>query len=134
MSLNVGDAAELTRIVTDADIRRFADLIDDHNPIHLDDEFARASRFGKRIAHGMFGAALISGLLATRLPGPGAIYISQSLQFRNPIFLGDTVTVRAEITRVRSGKNVFTIATSVSTQDGTRAIDGEAVVMLPTPA
>ncbi len=94
MKIKVGDSASISKTITDGDIQAFADVTGDHNPIHLDDEYAAKTRFGSRIAHGMLSAALISAVLANELPGAGSVYLSQTLKFVKPVFPGDTVTAR----------------------------------------
>lgn len=130
MRLKVGDAAARTKTITDDDIRRFAELSGDHNPVHLDDEYAAATRFGRRIAHGMLAASLVSATLANELPGPGSVYLSQTLRFVAPVFPGDTVTARVEVTKVREDKPVVTLETVCTNGRGEKLIEGEAVVLL----
>ena len=91
--INVGDSASLVRKLSMKDIDLFAVMSGDVNPAHVDEEYARSDMFHKIIAHGMWGAALISTLLGTKLPGPGTIYLGQTLNFRHPVTLGDTITV-----------------------------------------
>ena len=131
MSLKVGDSAEISKTITDEDIRAFAELTGDRNPVHLDEEYAAGTRFGRRIAHGMLGASLISTLLASELPGRGAVYLSQSLRFVAPVYPGDTVTARAKVLRVREDKPVATLETVCVNQRGELLIEGEAVVLVP---
>jgi 3-hydroxybutyryl-CoA dehydratase len=126
----VGDTATRTKTVTDADIRAFAELTGDHNPVHLDDEYAAATRFGRRIAHGMLAASLVSATLANELPGRGTVYLSQSLRFVAPVFPGDAVTARVTVTKVREDKPVVTLETVCTNQDGATLLRGEAVVLL----
>src|SRR5262245_49233104 len=95
--LKVGMTETLTRTVTEADVKAFADVSGDHNPIHLDEAYAATTMFKTRIAHGILSASYISATLASRLPGPGAVYVSQNLKFRAPVRLGDTVTARIEV-------------------------------------
>ncbi|HZB46845.1 MAG TPA: MaoC family dehydratase, partial [Pyrinomonadaceae bacterium] len=130
MNLKVGDAATLSKTITDADVRAFAELTGDHNPVHLDDEYARGTRFGRRIAHGMLAASLISAALANELPGRGTVYLSQQLRFTAPVFPGDTVTARVVVTKVRDDKPVVTLETVCTNQRGETVIRGEAVVLL----
>ena len=132
MSLKVGDGAEVSRTITDDDIRAFAELTGDRNPVHLDEEYAAGTRFGRRIAHGMLGASLISAVLANELPGSGTVYLSQSLRFVAPVFPGDTVTARVEVKSVREGKPVVTLETVCRNQRGELLIEGEAVVLAPS--
>jgi 3-hydroxybutyryl-CoA dehydratase len=130
MALQVGDTASVTKTITDDDIKRFADLTGDHNPVHLDDEFAATTRFGRRIAHGMLSAGLISAVLANKLPGTGTVYLSQSLSFVAPVFPGDTVTARVTVTKVREDKPIVTLETICTNQRGEPVIRGEAVVLV----
>ena len=127
--IQVGQTVSETRRITPDDVRRFAELSGDHNPVHLDEEFARASRFGRPIAHGIFSAALISSLLATKLPGPGTVYLSQSLRFRLPVYIGDDITTTVVVTAVRDDKPIVTLQTYCDNQDGQRVVEGEAVVL-----
>ena len=129
MALQVGDTASQSKTITDTDIHTFADLMDDHNPVHLDDEYARNTRFGRRIAHGMLSASLISAVLANQLPGEGTVYLSQTLQFVAPVFPGDTVTARVTVTKVREDKGIVTLATLCTNQRDEPLIKGEAVVL-----
>jgi 3-hydroxybutyryl-CoA dehydratase len=130
MRFKVGDAATRTKTVTDEDIRAFAELSGDRNPVHLDDEYAAGTRFGRRIAHGMLAASLVSATLANELPGRGSVYLSQTLRFVAPVFPGDTVTARVEVTKVREDKPVVTLETVCTNQRGEKLIEGEAVVLL----
>ena len=130
MTLQVGDTAELSKTITDDDIQRFADLTGDHNPVHLDDGFAATTRFGRRIAHGMLSAGLISAVLANKLPGHGTVYLSQTLNFVAPVYPGDTVTARATVTRVRDDKPIVTLETVCTNQHDQPVLRGEAVVLV----
>jgi acyl dehydratase len=131
MNLKVGDTASLTKTITDADIRAFADLSGDRNPIHLDDEYAATTRFGRRIAHGMLAASLISTVLGTELPGTGTVYLSQNSRFVAPVYPGDIVTARVTVTNIRDDKPIVTLETICENQDGEVLIKGEAVVLAP---
>ena len=130
MTLQVGDTASVVKTITDDDIRAFADLTGDHNPVHLDDDFAKQTRFGRRIAHGMLSAGLISSVLANKLPGTGTVYLSQSLSFVAPVYPGDTVTARVRVTKVREDKPIVTLETICTNQRGEPVIRGEAVVLV----
>jgi 3-hydroxybutyryl-CoA dehydratase len=125
---SVGQSAEFAKTITEADVVLFAGITGDFNPVHVDAEAAAASRFGGRIAHGMLSASLISTVLGTRLPGPGAIYLSQSLRFTAPVRIGDTVTARVEVVEVMEKRRVR-LVTTCRTQGGTVVVEGEAVVM-----
>jgi 3-hydroxybutyryl-CoA dehydratase len=128
--LSVGQSAELVRTVGEADIVAFAAVTGDNNPVHLDADYAAKTSFGQRIAHGMLSAGYISAVLGTTLPGPGAIYLSQSLKFKRPVRIGDDVTARATITQIDQAKAHVTLAT-VCLVNGKSVVDGEAVVMVP---
>ena len=130
MSLKVGDSAEIRKTIADEDVRAFAELTGDRNPVHLDEEYAASTRFGRRIAHGMLGASLISAVLANELPGRGTVYLSQTLKFTAPVFLGDTVTARVTVKRLREDKPVVTLETVCTNQRGERVVEGEAVVLV----
>jgi len=128
-----GMSASLSRTITAADIVAFAEISGDTNPLHLDEAFAAASRFRGRIAHGMLAASFISAVFGTKLPGPGAIYISQTLRFKAPVRIGDTVVteVRAQsVDRARS-RVVFVTLCSVA---GVIVLEGEAELLLPRRA
>jgi 3-hydroxybutyryl-CoA dehydratase len=128
--LSVGQSAELVRTVGEADIVAFAAVTGDANPVHLDPAYAAATPFGERIAHGMLSAGYISAVLGTTLPGPGAIYLSQSLKFKRPVKIGDAVTARATVTEIDQAKARVTLAT-ICLVNGKSVVDGEAVVMVP---
>jgi 3-hydroxybutyryl-CoA dehydratase len=129
--LHIGQTATLSKTITEADILMYAAVSLDTNPIHLDEEAARHSRFGGRIAHGMLSAGLISALLGTRLPGPGTIYMRQSLTFRAPVKIGHTVKAIVEITDLNQPKKRATLRTTCMVKEDV-VIDGEAVVLVPT--
>ena len=131
MNLKVGDTAEVSKTIADEDVRAFAELTGDRNPVHLDDAYAASTRFGRRIAHGMLGASLISAVLANELPGRGTVYLSQTLRFTAPVFLGDTVTARVVVKGVREDKPVVTLETVCTNGRGERVVEGEAVVLVP---
>jgi 3-hydroxybutyryl-CoA dehydratase len=128
--IEVGQAAEFTKTVTETDVVLFAGITGDLNPAHIDQTWAEASRFGGRIAHGMLSASFISTVLAMKLPGPGTIYLSQSLRFTGPVKIGDTVTARVEVAELMPKRRVR-LTTTVRTHDGTQVIEGEAVVLAP---
>jgi 3-hydroxybutyryl-CoA dehydratase len=128
--LSVGQSAELTRTASDEVIRAFAELTGDTNPVHLDQAYAAKTNFGGRVAHGMLAAAYISAVVGTRLPGPGAVYLHQSLRFRRPVRIGDEVTARATVKALDERKGHVTLSTVCSVR-GKACVDGEAVVMAP---
>ncbi|MGZ8463385.1 MAG: MaoC family dehydratase, partial [Candidatus Deferrimicrobiaceae bacterium] len=102
----VGDTAELSKTVTEEDIVLFAKVTGDYNPVHVSEEFAKKTRFGGRIAHGMLSAGLISAVIGMKLPGPGCPYLSQTLNFRGPVKIGDEITARVEVAEVISEKRL----------------------------
>src|SRR5712691_3698784 len=114
----IGARAEYTRTVTDEDIVRFAEVSGDHNPVHLNEEYAATTPFGGRIAHGMLSAAFISTVLGNELPGPGTIYLGQTLKFLAPVRIGDTITASVEVIAVREEKRIVTLRTECTNQDG----------------
>ena len=129
MMLEVGMTASRTRTITGHEVALFAEATGDENPLHLDEAYAAGTQFGRPIAHGMLVASLISAVLANDLPGPGALYASQTLRFPAPVYLGETVTAAVEVIKVRS--RTVTLSTTCTKADGTVVIEGEAVVFLP---
>ena len=128
--LQPGEKASRTTPITDEMIRLFADLTGDTNPVHLDEDYAAGTRFGRRIAHGMIAAGLISATLANDLPGPGTVYLSQTLQFKAPVFPGDTITTTVEVKNVRPDKPIVTLITTCKNQSDALVLEGEAVVLV----
>ena len=128
--LSLGQSAEIAHTVTDADIRAFAAVSGDNNPVHLDEAYAAATPFKTRIAHGMLSAGYISAVLGTRLPGPGAIYISQTMNFKRPVRIGDEMITRATVAAIDSERARVTL-TTVCEVAGKPVVEGEAVVMVP---
>lgn len=126
----VGQKVTRSQTIDDKLVHGFADLTGDHNPIHVDDDFARKTKFGQRIAHGGILFGLISKVLATDLPGIGTVYLSQLVNFRAPVFIGDTVTLEAEITEILP-KAVAKISVMIKKQTGETVMDGLAEVKLP---
>ena len=129
--LSVGMTEKLAKTVASSDVVGFAEVTGDRNPIHLSEHFAAKTPFGTRIAHGLYTASLISAVLGTRLPGPGAIYISQSLNFRAPVKIGDTVEVNVTVAEVIPEKFRARLTCSC-TVDGKVVLDGEAWVKVPS--
>jgi acyl dehydratase len=129
MKPEIGQVAEVTRTISDEVIRSFAEISGDHNPLHLDDGYAAGTSFGRRIAHGMLGASLISSVIANNLPGEGTVYLSQSLKFVAPVFPGDTVTARVTVKSLREDKPLATLETVCLNHNGETVIKGEAVVL-----
>jgi 3-hydroxybutyryl-CoA dehydratase len=132
-SLEIGQKARYAKTVGERDVQLFAAVSGDRNPVHLDASYAAGTLFKERIAHGMFSGALISAAIACELPGPGTIYLGQSLRFTRPVKLGDTLSVELEILE-KLPKNRVRIATRVINQDGKTVVDGEAEVMAPSEA
>jgi 3-hydroxybutyryl-CoA dehydratase len=128
--LKEGMTAIFGKTVTDADICIFAGVSGDTNPVHLNDDYAKSTMFKGRIAHGMFGAGLISAVLGTKLPGPGCIYVSQSLKFKAPVKPGDTLVARVTVKNIRADKKLVELDTVCTVGDKT-VIEGEAMVMVP---
>ena len=125
-----GMSAVFSKTVTEADIVLFAGITGDTNPVHLDEEFAKPTMFKGRIAHGMLTAGFISAVFGTKLPGPGCIYLSQSLKFKAPVRIGDTVRARVTITALDKEKGRCTFATTAHVGD-TLVIEGEAQILVP---
>ena len=127
--MSVGQSAERSRVVGEADIAAFAEVSGDHNPVHMDEAFAATTRFQGRIAHGMLSATYISAVLGEQLPGHGAIYVSQSLGFRRPVRIGDEVTARVTVTAIDEAKGRVSLET-VCLVGGKAVIEGEALMMV----
>jgi 3-hydroxybutyryl-CoA dehydratase len=128
--MHVGDVAEIAKTVTESDIALFAGVTGDFNPVHIDAVAAEKSMFGGRIAHGMLSAGFISAVLGMRLPGPGSIYLSQTLRFTKPVRIGDTVTARVKVVEVIAAKRRVRLATVCRNQKNETVVEGEAVVMI----
>jgi acyl dehydratase len=130
-SLAPGVAVETTHPVGAREIELFAEATGDRNPVHLDEAFASKTQFRGRIAHGMLTAGFVSAAIASELPGPGSIYLGQTLRFTRPVRLGDTVTVRLEVVEVNAEKRRVRLATVCRNQNGETVMDGEATVLVP---
>ena len=130
MNINIGDRFTTERLVTEELVRAFAEISGDFNPIHLDEEFAKTTRFGRRIAHGMLSGAFISAVLGHEFAERRIVYLSQTMKFTAPVFIGDTVTVAATVTHIREDKPIITLETVCTNQNGQVTLNGEAVVML----
>lgn len=133
-TLHAGQSAEFSKTVTESDVILFAGITGDFNPAHIDEVQAARSRFGGRIAHGMLSAGFISACIAMRLPGPGTIYLTQSLKFTRPVKIGDTVTARVEVLEWTESKRRARLGTTCRNQRGEMVIEGEALVMVPDEA
>lgn len=127
----IGTRATRTRTINEEDIVLFAQISGDDNPLHLDEEYASRSFFGRRIVHGSLVASLISAVLGTELPGPGSIYLGQTLKFLAPVHIGDTITVNVETITVREDKRIVTLHTECINQHGKSVLVGEATIKYP---
>jgi acyl dehydratase len=128
-AIAVGDSAQITRRVTDGDIAAFVDAVGDHNPMHADRAYAASTVFREPIAPGIWTAGLISAVIGTRLPGPGAIYLSQDLKFLKPVKAGDSISARVEVLEVNRERNRIRLRTVCTNQRAEDVLTGEAVVM-----
>lgn len=128
MAFEIGQKATFSKKISEQDVTTFAEIIGDKNPLHLDENYAKGTRFGQRIAHGAFTFGIISAALGMELPGPGTVYLGQNLKFLMPVFLGDTVTATVEIIALRPDKGLVTCKTECSNQKGEKIAEGEAVV------
>lgn len=129
--LTVGDADVFSKTISEADVYGYAGITGDLNPAHVNEAYAKTTFFKTRIAHGMLTAGFISTVIGTRLPGPGTIYMKQSLTFLAPVQIGDTITARVEVVEKMSEKNRVTLKTTCVNQDGKTVLDGEALVSPP---
>ena len=128
--LSVGMSAVYSRTITDTDLRNFSGVSGDTNPMHLNREFGKSTVFGDCIVHGMLTASLLSTVVGTQLPGPGCLYVSQTLQFKAPVYVSETVYAKATITELIAAKFRVKLATQCVVNDVV-VLDGEAVVQLP---
>lgn len=129
--LQVGDSASLEKQVSETDIIQFAEVTGDKNPVHLDEEYAKQTVFGTRIAHGMLSAGYISAVLGMKLPGPGAVYMEQTLTFLAPVRIGDTITATAEVAEIGAKRKTAKLKTTCTNQDGVVVLEGVATISLP---
>lgn len=130
MDIKIGDRFETVREVTDGLIRAFAEVSGDHNPIHLDEEFAAKTRFGRRIAHGMLSGAFISAVLGNEFRERKIVYLSQTMKFVAPTFIGDVITVTGTVTNIRNDRGIVVLETLCTNQNGEITVKGEAAVMI----
>jgi acyl dehydratase len=130
MDLKIGDSFSTSRKVTDELVRKFAEVSGDYNPIHLDEEFAKTTRFGRRIAHGMLSGAFISAVLGYEFKERKIVYLSQTMKFTAPVYLEDTVTATATVAAIREDKGIVTLETICTNQNGEVLVKGEAAVMI----
>jgi acyl dehydratase len=128
--INIGDSFSTVREVTDELVRAFAEVSGDHNPIHLDDVFAAKTRFGKRIAHGMLSGAFVSAVLGNEFSERRIVYLSQTMRFVAPVFIGDTITTTATVAHIREDKPIVTLETTCTNQTGQTTLTGGSVVMM----
>lgn len=131
--LNEGMSESTSHTVTAEDVEKFADVTGDTNPVHLNEEYAKTTMFKGRIAHGMFGAGLLSAIFGTKMPGPGCIYVNQNLKFRAPVKLGDTIVSTVTVTSKDAEKKFVNFET-VCTVNDKPVIKGDATLMVPTKA
>ena len=124
---NVGDAAELSRMVSATDIQRFTEISGDRNPLHYDLAAARSSRFGEIVVQGGVTSAILNAVVAEKLPGPGTVFLNVNWDFKAPVRPGDTITGRVEVTEARSDKPITKLRTTVTRDDGTVVLEGTAV-------
>jgi 3-hydroxybutyryl-CoA dehydratase len=132
--LAVGDSSEFSKTVSETDVYMYAGISGDLNPAHINEEYAAGTFFKNRIAHGMLTAGFISAVIGMQLPGPGTIYMGQTLEFLAPVRIGDTVTARVEVIEMIDDKKRVKLATTCTNQDGTTLISGEALVSPPRAA
>lgn len=132
--LHVGQVATCTHTITDADLRRFAELSGDTNPLHLDDSYAQRTRFGARIAHAAYISSFFSQIVGTQMPGPGTIFVNQRLRFRGPVYVGETVIASVEITALGEAVATVHVRLLCTTDKGRTVIEGEASLLFePVP-
>ncbi len=129
--ISVGQSASFSKTITESDVYTFAGLSGDMNPAHINEEYAKTTRFGGRIAHGMLSAGLISAVIGMQLPGPGTVYMGQTLKFLSPVRIGDTVTASVKVLSIDEARRRGVLETTCTNQDGTLLVSGEAKVLLP---
>ena len=127
--IKVGQSAEFLKLISEEEIKQFARLTGDNNPIHLDDEYAKKTMFKKRIAHGLLTASFISTVIATKLPGQGSIYLDQSLKFLAPVYIGNQIRIFVKVTKKNIEKRIVTLSTEVYVSEK-KIITGEARILL----
>lgn len=131
--LTINDHAEFSKTVSETDIYLYAGVSGDFNPAHTNEEYAKNTFFKTRIAHGMLSAGFISTVIAMKLPGPGTIYLDQTLKFLAPVRIGDTITARVKVSEILAEKNKVRLETTCTNQNGIKVIEGEAIVSPPKP-
>jgi 3-hydroxybutyryl-CoA dehydratase len=132
--LTLGQRASFSKTLTESDVSAFAGLVGDFNPLHVDAEYARKSKFGRRTVHEMLAGGLIAAVLSTRLPGPNWICLSQQMEFLAPMFIGDTITAEAEVVAWQPEKRLVTLKTDCYNQDARQVVTGQAVLFQPPAA
>lgn len=132
-ALSIGMSGEYSQTVTDADIKAYAGISGDNNPVHMDEKYAQNSRFKRRIAHGLFSSGFFSAIFGTKIPGPGCVYVSQRLDFKRPVYMDDTVNAFVEVTHIDLTSRKVTFSTKC-TVNNKCVIDGEAVLYIPKEA
>ena len=128
--MSVGMSESIKKIITDKDVVSFANISGDNNPIHLSDEYARNTRFKKRISHGLLSSSFFSAIFGTKLPGNGCVYLSQSLKFKYPVYLGDEVIATVTILEINKEKNII-VSSTICKVKNKIVIDGKAEIYLP---
>ncbi|OMF57003.1 enoyl-CoA hydratase [Paenibacillus sp. FSL R5-0490] len=131
ISYSVGQEASCSKTITETDFVMFAGISGDFNPVHIDGEYAKKTRFKKRIAHGLLTSSLLSQLLGVHLPGKGSIYVEQTIRFKAPVFIGDTITAQGMVQEIDSKRRILTLLTECFNQDGTKVLTGTAKMMVP---
>lgn len=134
VELELHDKAEFSKTISETDIYLYAGVCGDFNPAHINEEYAKETFFKARIAHGMLSAGFISSVIGMKLPGPGTIYLDQSLKFLAPVRIGDTITARVEVIEIMNEKNKVQLKTDCINQDGITVLEGKAIVSPPKPA
>ncbi len=132
-ALNIGDRAGFTKTISESDVYLYAGITGDLNPAHINEPYAANTFFKTRIVHGMLPAGFISAVIGTQLPGPGTIYVSQTIHFKAPVSFGDTITASVEVIEINTEKNRVRLLTACENQDGVTVLDGEAMVSPPKP-
>ena len=130
-ALNIGDRAGFTKTISESDVYLYAGITGDLNPAHINEPYAANTFFKTRIVHGMLPAGFISAVIGTQLPGPGTIYVSQTIHFKAPVSFGDTITASVEVIEINTEKNRVRLLTACENQDGVTVLDGEAMVSPP---
>ncbi len=126
--MTIGESAQFSKTISECDVYQFAGVTGDFNPAHIDEVYAAGTFFETRIAHGMLSAGLISAVIGNQLPGNGAIYMKQELNFKAPVRIGDTITARVEVTEIDTDRNRVRLSTTCSNQSGNLVLDGFALV------